>query len=48
MGKSKLKRQSERETEIDKRKSERHLWPVLGEHSYELVGVGLAALVQKA
>ena len=29
-------------------RSERHLWPVLGEHSYELVWVGLAALVQEA
>ncbi len=37
-----------RETETDKTKGESHLWPVLSEHSYELVGVGLAALVQKA
>lgn len=28
--------------------TKRHLWPVLGKHSYELVGVGLAALVQEA
>lgn len=27
---------------------ESHLWPVLGKHSYELVGVGLATLVQQA
>lgn len=25
-----------------------HLWSVLGEHSYELIGAGLTALVQQA
>lgn len=45
--KQKERAESVKETETET-KSESHLWPVLGEHSYELVRVGLAALVQKA